>query len=176
MGKYPRRHPKANGDLKLYYAQWFTFACQLPTCHFKSTVENEYKQHMERVHGWIHVKANPRDDLYTPRPVPSSETHCNSTFQYYQWQLKWLEQQEKKRLSMAGKEQARVSDASPTLPSGEEEFDSISGLLGDLKVDLNKPRTLNKASHLPPDGMQVDLQNSPKRTIMQPPEDFSDAK
>jgi hypothetical protein len=64
-----RKRAERNGDLEASYAESSVFACQLPTCQFNSTIRDEYKQHMERVHGWIYVKANPLDDLYAPRPV-----------------------------------------------------------------------------------------------------------
>lgn len=59
-------------DLVAFCADKSTFACQSPECHFKSTVGDEYKQHMERAHGWTHIKANPLDDLYSPETTISS--------------------------------------------------------------------------------------------------------
>ena len=59
-------------DLRTFYANKSTFACRSPECHFKSSVEDEYKQHMEKVHGWTHIKANPLDDLYSPEDTASS--------------------------------------------------------------------------------------------------------
>ena len=41
--------------------------CLLQTCPFKATYEDQLKQHMEGAHDWVHVKENPRNDLYDPR-------------------------------------------------------------------------------------------------------------
>ena len=61
-------------DLRAFHANRSTFACQSPECQFKSTVEDVYKQHMERVHGWTHINANPLDDLYSPGTTTSSHS------------------------------------------------------------------------------------------------------
>ena len=42
------------------------YRCQKPTCSYTSEDEAQCKQHMERVHGWIHVRHQPLNDLNVP--------------------------------------------------------------------------------------------------------------
>ena len=43
-----------------------TFFCQEKDCSYSDRDEDRYKQHMENVHGWIHVKHRALDDLRLP--------------------------------------------------------------------------------------------------------------
>ena len=59
---------------RAFYAEKSTFGCWSPECHFKSTGEVEYKQHMERVHGWTHINANRLDYLDLLEATASSRS------------------------------------------------------------------------------------------------------
>ena len=73
-GEPKENKARRRDDFRAFHANQSTFACKSPECHFKSTVEDEYKQHMERVHGWTHINANPLDDLYSPETTTSSHS------------------------------------------------------------------------------------------------------